>query len=88
MAASTGDGSSPSDEQALPEWAAIAGPVEAEQHGLGLDAVDRQAHQVGQAAVGIGIAEEVHPVERRQAVDEPFGQRPAPGRLHGQPARR
>ena len=37
-------------EHALPEWAAMPRPVEAEQHGLGLDAVDAEADEVGEPA--------------------------------------
>ena len=52
IASSTGDGCRSSDAQALPECDGDAGLVEAEQHGLGLDAVDAEAHDVGQPADG------------------------------------
>ena len=49
IASSTGEGSRASDAQALPEWAAMPAWSRPEQHGLGLDAVDAEAHEVGEA---------------------------------------
>ena len=63
MASSTGDGSRDSDEQADPGVGGDAGPVEAEQHGLRLDAVDAEAHEVGESLGRVAVG--VHAVERR-----------------------
>ena len=59
IAASTGDGSSASDEHALPECAAMPDTIEAEQHRLRLDAGNAEAHEMGQAMLEIAVGHEL-----------------------------
>ena len=61
IASSTGDGSRASDAHALPECAAMPSRSRPEQHGLGLDADDAEAHEVGHAIDGVAVHD--HAVE-------------------------
>ena len=64
-----------------------AGPVEAEQHGLRLDAGDAEAHEVGQPALA-RVAVDDHAVEVADRGEDTVGQAPLLGRLAARAGRR
>ena len=84
MASSTGESSRPSEAQALPEWAAMPAWSRPEQDGLGLDAVDAEADQVGEPVDRVAV--DAHAVERGGRGQHPVGE--APGLVVPRPASR
>ena len=82
MASSTGDGSSDSDEHDAARVGGDAGLVEAEQHRLGLDAVDAEADQVGEPAAS-GRRRRRRPATASGGVEQPRSVRRRASRLLG-----
>ena len=75
IASRTGDGSSASDEQRRPGVGGDAGPVEAEEHGLRLDLVERRGRRGGGATRSVpGRRTGARPSSAARPASDPVGE--------------